>query len=585
MTLRRSRKNTAPEHPTTRYALDVVEQRVVAGRLVRKAAQRHLDDRAHGAARGLTFDETAATRGIAFFPELLRHADGAPFTLAPFQAFIVGSLFGWKTAGVRRFRHLFLATAKGGGKSPLAAGIALAILFLDEEPGSELYCAAVTREQAGVQFRDCSRMAAGSPALARQLDITDHNIAHRSTGSFIRPVSSEARALDGKRVAVALIDELMEHPNSDVYDKMRAGTKTRKQPLIVCTTNAGYDKHSVAWRLHEYSVRVLDGMHQNDGWLAYIAALDACEACRAAGHEQPAEDCPDCDQWTDERVWEKANPLVDRALPRTYLREQVEEALAMPSKENIVKRLNFSLWTSASVRWLPSDAWAACGDLRVTAAALRGRPCIGGLDLSETRDLTAMVLLFPDVAGGYTVLPFFWCPEEDIRQRAQRDHVPYDEWARDGWLEATPGNVVDYAVLHARILALGQAYEIREIGFDPWRARQLAAQLVADGVPMVESPQTLAHVSPAARDLERLLLSRQLRHGHHPVLDWCAGNVVVEVDANGNIRPSKRKSTERIDGVSALVMALARAAAAPPEDPGSELDARVARGEAPLITL
>lgn len=274
-------------HPVEAYARAVVSGDVVAGHLVRCAAQRHLDDLDHGAERGLVFDAKAATGAIAFFAEFLRHADGTPFRLAPFQAFLVGQLFGWQAGGARRFRHCYLETAKGGGKSPLAAGIALAVLFLDAEPGSELYCAAVTREQAKIAFSDCVRMAEGSPDLARQLEITDGNIAMRSTGSFIRAISSEARALDGKRVAVALIDELMEHPNADVYDKMRAGTKTRRQPLIVVTTNAGYDRHSVAWRLHHYSAQLLDGAQQNDTWLAFIAALDPCEACRAAGHEQP----------------------------------------------------------------------------------------------------------------------------------------------------------------------------------------------------------------------------------------------------------------------------------------------------------
>jgi phage terminase large subunit-like protein len=540
------------------YARAVVAGDVVAGHLVRRACERHLDDLEHGEARGLTFDPAASTSAIEFFAEFLRHADGRPFVLAPFQAFIVGQIFGWKSGGARRFRHVYCETAKGGGKSPLAAGIALAVLFLDAEPGAEIYCAAVTREQAGVQFRDCVRMAQASPDLARQLVIGEHNIAHPASGSFIRPVSSEARALDGKRVGVALIDELMEHPTADVYDKMRAGTKTRRQPLIVVTTNAGYDKHSVAWRLHAYSVQVLEGVQQNDTWCAFIAALDPCAACRAAGHEQPAENCPACDQWTNEDVWVKANPLLDLVLPRQYLREQVEEALAMPSKRAVVQRLNFSLWTSASVRWLPVDAWAACG-VPVTAAALIGRRCIAGLDLSETRDLSALVLLFPDEAGGYDVLPFFWCPEEDIRQRAQRDHVPYDEWATAGWLEATPGNVIDFARIRARILELGRTYQLAEVCYDPWRARQLAAQLAEDGIPMTELPQTLGNISPAARELERLLLSRQLRHGNNPILSWCAGNVVIDTDAAGNIRPSKRRSTERIDGIAALVTALARA--------------------------
>jgi phage terminase large subunit-like protein len=559
--LTRSRRSIAPEHPTTAYARAVVAGEVMAGHLVRLACQRHLDDLEHGTTRGLTFDKGAATRGMEFFATFLRHADGQPFTLAPFQQFLVGSLHGWKEAGVRRFRHVYFEGAKGTGKSPLASGLALSVLFLDEEPGSELYCAAVTREQARIQFTDCTRMAQGSPDLARQLEITDNNIAMPATGSFIRPVSSEARALDGKRVSVALIDELMEHPNADVYDKMRAGVKTRRQPLILVTTNSGYDRHSVAWRLHEYSVKLLEGVHDNDAWFALIFALDPCAACRAAGHEQPNEECEAeaCDDWKDERVWEKANPLLDRALPRHYLREQVEEALAMPSKQSIVKRLNFSIWTESVSRWLDQAAWVECGRGVVDPEALRGRRCFAGLDASTTMDLTAFVLAFPDDDGGFTVLSRFWLPREAMVERVKRDHVPYDVWARIGALELTEGHTVDYDIVRERIKQLAATYQIVELVRDRWNTSQLATQLMSDGANVVDFGQGFQSMSAPAKELERLVKEGKIRHGANPVMTWCASNAVVEIDPAGNIKPSKRKSTERIDGVVALCMALGRA--------------------------
>jgi phage terminase large subunit-like protein len=255
----------------------------------------------------VVFDPKRATEAIAFTETFLRHADGRPFQLAPFQQFMTGAIFGWRSGAVRRFRHVWLEAAKGGGKSPWAASVALTALFLDAERGSELFCAAVTREQARIQFRDCATMAQASPTLAKRLEFADGNIAMPETGSFIRPISSEARALDGKRVSVGLIDEVMEHASADVYDKLRAGTKARLQPLIVCTSNSGYDKNGIAWRLHEYSIRVLEGVEQNDTWFGLIFALDPCAACRAAGHQQPNGECPDCDQIEDESRWLKSN--------------------------------------------------------------------------------------------------------------------------------------------------------------------------------------------------------------------------------------------------------------------------------------
>jgi phage terminase large subunit-like protein len=580
--LPRSKRNTAPDDPVTDYARNVTSGALVAGRIVRLSAQRHLDDLTHASSRGLRFDAGRARQAIDFFREFLRHPDGAPFVLAPFQEFLVGSIFGWRLGDVRRFHHLILLTGKGNGKSPLAAGLALSVLFLDAEPGAELYCAAVTREQARIQFGDCLRMAKASPDLARQLDMTDNNIAMPSTGSFIRPVSSEARALDGKRVSVALVDELMEHQTADVYDKMRAGVKARRQPLIVVCTNSGYDKHSVAWRLYDYSIKVLEGTHTNDSWLSYIAQLDPCPACAAAGHGQPNEECATCDDWTDEATWPKANPLLDAGLPRTYLRGLVEEALAMPSKRAHVQRLCFSLWTSASVRWIPTETWKACGR-PLDPATLAGQSCVAGIDLGEVRDMTALVLLFGDAEQGYTILPYFFAAEEVIRARAHRDRLPYDQWVTDGFLEATPGDAVDTAYLKARLLKMKRVFDIREVAFDPWHSRQLGADLIAAGIPAVEVPSTSAHIAPAAKELERLLLSRRIRHGNHPVLDWHISNAVAKLDAVGNIHPTKDKAGELIDGVDALLTALARATEAPPASE-SVYDQRLARGE-PVLTV
>jgi phage terminase large subunit-like protein len=557
--LRRSRNGT-PEHPTTQYALDVDAGRIVACRWVRLAARRHLADLSR---TDVVFDSKRATEAIAFTETFLRHADGRPFQLAPFQQFMTGAIFGWRSGGARRLRHVWLEAAKGAGKSPWAASVALTSLFLDGEHGSELYCAAVTREQARIAFRDCYQMAQASPTLAKRLEFSDHNLAMPETGSFIRPISSEARGLDGKRVSVGLVDELMEHASSDTYDKLRAGTKARPQPLIVCTTNAGHDKAGVAWRLHEYTTRVLENVEQNDTWFGLIFALDPCAACRAAGHQQPNGECPACDQLEDEAVWPKANPLLDIALPRQYLREQVAESRAMPSKRGVVERLNFGLWTSASVRWLPADLWAACGTTPVDRATLRGRSCVLGVDLGESHDHTAIVALFGSEEDGYDVLPFFFTAEDGLDDRARRDRAPYRDWEREGLLEVVPGETVRFDQLRTFIQQLASEFDVREVAVDKWRAKQLMTLLSEDGLVVVEVAPTAANIAPAASALERLLKEGKLRHGGHPVLSWNAANCVAAVDAVGNVRPSKVRSGGRIDGISALCIALVRALAAP----------------------
>jgi phage terminase large subunit-like protein len=543
-------------HPVSRYATDVLAGRILAGHYLHKAAQRHLDDLRRA---DLDFDAVAATRAISFFPEFLRHPDGSPFVLLPWQAFAVGQLFGWKTGAVRRFKYLALFSAKGAGKSPLVSGIALAAWFLDDEPSAELYCSAVTKEQSMVQYRDCARMARSAPALAKELEIGDYNIARPSTNSFLRPISSEGKALDGKRVSVALIDELQEHPSGDVLDKMVLGVKNRRQPIVAITANAGYGTDTVAGHVHDYARALLDGAAHHDAWLPLLFALDPCNPCRAAGHWQPNEECERCDRWTDERTWGKPNPSLGTVLPVEYLREAVREALDRPSKRSIVQRLNFSLWTSASVRWLPADTWSACGTVPVDRAALRGQSCVLGVDLGESHDHTAIVLLFGSEEDGYDALPFFFTAEAGLDDRARRDRAPYRDWAREGLLEVVPGETVKFDQLRTVVQALAAEFDVREVALDKWRAKQLMALLSEDGLVVVEVAPTLVNIAPAASALERLLKEGKIRHGGHPILSWNAANAVADTDHVGNVRPSKVRSGGRIDGIAALVIALARA--------------------------
>jgi phage terminase large subunit-like protein len=535
-----ARPRRQPPDPVTRYALDVAEGRIVANRYVRLAAQRHLDDLRNGPKRALRWDREAAEYALAFFPGWLRLAEGPfagePFVLQPWQQFVVGSLFGWyrEDDGTRRFRTAYIECGKGNGKTPLAAGIGLFGLVADGEPAAEIYTAGVTREQANYILADARKMVERSPALRARVQINAHNLAVVSTGSYMRSVSSEARSLDQRRVHMALIDEIHEHPTDLVVDKMRAGTKGRRNPLIVEITNAGYDRHSICWRHHDYSAKVLEGAIQNDSWFAMLFGLD------------------EGDDWTDERVWPKANPNLGVSVSLRYLREQVAEALAMPAQASIVKRLNFCVWVEASAGAVDMRHWDQGAEDPQIAA---GDEVYAALDLASTTDLTAFVVAKESPDGVLDVLAWFWCPEEGIRQRSQRDHVPYELWVREGWIRATPGNVTDYDQVRRDVRELAGVYRIRALAYDRWNATQLITQLQEDGANCIPMGQGFASLAAPTRDVLTKIAAGKIRHGGNPVLRWMASNLVVETDAAGNQKPSKARSTEKIDGMVALIMA------------------------------
>lgn len=574
----------------TRYADDVISGRIVAGRLVRLACERHLRDLEHGHERGLSFDNAAAERVFRFFEQWLRLKEGEfagkPFRLEPSQRFIVGSLFGWKREdGYRRFRTGYIEEGKGAGKSPLLAGIGIYGLMADGEEGAELYSAAVTRDQANILFHDAKAMIERSPALASKLDVNVGNIAYPALGAYFRPVSHQAKSLDGKRVHMALIDELHEHQSGEAVDKMRAGTKARRQPLLLEITNAGYDQHTICWEHHEYSQKVLEQVYEDDEWFGYVCGLDACEECRAAGRQFPQDGCSDCDDWRDEAVWPKANPLLGVTIQPQYLRGQVREAERMPSAKALLLRLNFCIWTQAKNPWLSMDLWAA-GSKPFELKSLVGRRCFGGLDLSSTYDLTAFVLLFPpeEEGEGWYVVPRFWCPEDNLYERVRNDHVPYDVWLEQGYLEATPGNVVDYDFVEVAIKESAGLYRIERVQYDRWAAEQIYQHLADDGLEMVPMGQGFASMAAPCKELERMVAGGKLRHGGHPVLTWNASNTMTTTDPAGNLKPIKSDPKKRIDGIAALLMAV-DAALRSPETSGSVYEERgiVVLGDAPSV--
>jgi phage terminase large subunit-like protein len=585
-----TKKTTTPpkstSDPVTQYALDVIEGREIAGPLVRAACKRHQDDLESGPARGLEWrwldDKGKATHGtgahaVNFFGDVLRLAggeyEGNPFILHPSQVFIVGSLFGWINAnGFRRYRVAYIEEGKGSGKSPLAAGIGLYMMTADKEQRAEVYAAAFHKEQATVLFRDAVAMRDQSPALERRIESSggrgkEWNLAHLESGSFFRPISSESqgRGKSGPRPHCVLLDELHEHATPAMVNFMSAGRKNRRQPLIVEITNSGSDRTTICWSHHEYSEKVVRGIVANDTWFAYVCGLDVCESCLAEGHSQPQDGCKDCDDWRDRKVWKKSVPTLGVSLDESYLAEQVALATGIPTQENIVKRLNFCIWTESVKTWITSDAWNACPQ-DAKAEELLGRVCCGGLDLSATEALSSLVLAFPPATEDepWKWLCWFWMPKELVAERQKKDKVPYQPWIDVGLIEDTPGDIIDYDVVRARIRELSQRYAILEIAYDRWNATQLVTQLQGDGLQMRPFGQGYQYISAPMKEVEALVRSQSLDHGGNPVLAWCVSNVHPDIDAAGNIKTNKGKSTGRIDGAQAGIMALGRAMLADP---------------------
>jgi phage terminase large subunit-like protein len=513
--------------------------------LERAAYQRHLDDMAHASERGYTWSVETSEWAIAFFAQLPHTKGkqwlGKPLELQPWQRFVVGSLFGWLRAdGTRRFRRAYIEIARKNGKSTLAAGVALLLAFFDGESRAEVYIAATKREQAKIVFDEARAMVARTRGLRTRIKVAVGSLFSEASGSKLVPLGADADTTDGLNISGAIVDELHAHKKRDLVDVIDTATGARLNPLIFEITTAGSDRLSVCFEHHEYSARILSGVFQDDSWFAFITGMD------------PGDD------WTLPESWAKANPNLGVSVGLDDLRAKCEKAQRVPADQNAFRRLHLNEWTEQEDRWLDMAAWRACGDA-VDAHALEGRECFAGMDLSSTADLTAYVLVFGGDDGIVRVVPRFFLPEARVAARAERrDLAPLEMWVREGYLVATPGNVVDYEMVRAQLVADAARFNIREVAIDPWNATHLATQLASDGFTCIETRQGFATLSAPTKHLETLVLSRKIAHGQHPVLGWCASNVAVEMDPAGNIKPSKKRARDRIDGIVALVMGLDR---------------------------
>ena len=546
-------------HRVDLYARAVRLETIKAGPHVRAACLRHERDRRQARAKGFRFNPEAADHILEFIERWVclpdtrdpRTGRPKPFQLEPWQAFIVGSIFGWhwtrgEGAGHRRFRNAFIEVGKGNGKTPLLAAIGLYGLLMDGQTAPEIYAAAADRSQAMIMFRDAVRMVEASPELDQRILKSGlehvYNMAY-GLGTF-RPFSREQGAKSGTRPHMGLIDEIHEHPNAEACNKIRAGAKGNLDALFAEITNAGFDRTSICWQHHEHSIRIVERVLEDDRWFAYVCALDEGE-----------------DPLTDPACHLKTNPNLGISIQQTYLDDQVSAARHIPAEANTVLRLNFCVWTHARSPAWDMQRWREGALAWPGEAALLGRPCYGGLDLGQTDDFAAWARLWDLGGERLAVKVRFWLPRAALEKYP---HRPYQEWIRAGLLELTEGDTTDMDQIEAAVLEDARAAGVLEIAYDKRFANQLALHLQGAGLTMVDTPQGFA-LNESIKSISKLVTDGVIAHGDNVILTWMMDNTVLRTGRNQAVRLDKDAAKDKIDGPSALGMANARRIVRPAE--------------------
>ena len=500
-------------------------------------------------AEGSHYDKKKADYAVKFI-ECLSHTKGKwygkKFELMDWQEQIIRDIFGTiKENGYRQFNTAYIEIPKKNGKSEIAAAVALLLLCGDNEERAEIYGCAADRQEAAIVFDVAADMVRMCPALAKRVKILNSRKRHifEPRNSFYQVLSADAGSKHGFNIHGVIFDELHTQPNRKLFDVMTKGSgDARMQPLYFLITTAGDNIHSVCYEQHLKAQGIINGSKHDETYYPVIYGI------------------PEDADWTDPEIWKMANPSLGETIGIDKVIAACNSAKETPAEENSFRQLRLNQWVKQSVRWMPMQKWDDC-DFEINPEELEGHTCYGGLDLSATTDITAFVLVFPpiDEDEKYKVLPFFWLPEETLELRVRRDHVNYDIWEKQGYIQTTEGNVVHYAFIEKFIDELRKKYFIREIAYDPWNATQMSQNLSDLGFTMVQFNQSFRDMSPPTKELMRLVLSQMIAHGGHPVLRWMMDNIFILKDSSGNIRPSKEKSTEKIDGAVALIMALDRA--------------------------
>ena len=537
----------------TKYAKQVLADKITAGKTVKKACNRHLNDLKKSKTKSYPyyFDEAEAERISLFAEKFCCHSKGKwagqPVILSNWQKFFLGSVLGWKRKSnhKRRFKYFYVQVAKKNGKSTLMSVLAIYLLVCDGEAGAEIYSAATTREQAKIIFTEAQNMIKASPELRNLLNVNKLNVSFDSMASFFRPLSSDAQTLDGLNVHAALIDELHAHKNSDVYDNLVSAIVSREQPIIGAITTAGLNLQCFCHEQYDYCKNILDGTVENDEMFVYIAELD------------------EGDDWENENVWIKANPNLGVSVFIEHLRSECQTARGMITKQNSFKCKNLNMWVSDVTSWADMGMYNTTPD-RVNIEELEGRQCYIGCDLATRNDLASVTAEFPldkreDGKRYYAALSHSFMPEDRVQILSKQHNFNYQAYIDAGYITATPGAIVDFDYIENYIYSLYKKYEVLETCVDPWSASQLEKNLLNNGVKVVEVRQGFFTLSEPTKDMEGAIAEQRLTHYNDPVLKWAVGNVVLSSDENDNVRPNKKRSRFKIDPAVSLIIAHTRA--------------------------
>ncbi|EJO5348299.1 terminase large subunit [Clostridium sporogenes] len=494
------------------------------------------------------YDEAKAQHAVDFI-NCLKHTKGrwrgVSFELLPWQDKIIRDIYGnIKPNGYRQYNTAYIEIPKKNGKSELAAAVALYMTCGDNEWGAEVYGCASDRQQASIVFDVAVEMVEQCPALKKRIKpiMSVKRLVYKPANSFYQVLSAEAYTKHGLNVHSVIFDELHAQPNRELFDVMTKGSgDARTQPLFFLITTAGTDRNSICFEQHQKAMDIIEGRKIDSTFYPVIYGIK------------------DEEDWALEENWYKANPSLGHTIDIEKVRNAFNSAKENPAEENIFRQLRLNQWVKQSTRWMPMDKWDEC-DFNIDIDLLKGRECYGGLDLSSTTDITAFVLVFPprNDTEKYIILPFFWIPEDNLKLRVRRDHVPYDVWEKQGFIKTTEGNVVHYGFIETFIEELGTKYNIKEIAFDRWGAVQMVQNLEGMGFTVVPFGQGYKDMSPPSKELMKLTLEERIAHGGNLVLRWMMDNIFIKQDPAGNIKPDKEKSTEKIDGAVALIMALDR---------------------------
>lgn len=526
---------------------------------------------------GAWYDAGTADAAVQFFPDYLCHTEaewyGRPFVLAGWQANdIIRPVFGIKRSdGSRLIRQVYIELPRKNGKTELAAGMSLLGLIADGEFGGQAYAMALNEKQARLTLTKASVMVSLSAALSSVAEVFKTSVYVPDLMASLQVLSSKPGSKHGFSPSFAVADELHEWPDGELHDVVHKGTAARRQPLEVMITTAGKPGQGYGWEMHEYALKVLRGDIEDPTFWPVIYAAD------------PAAD------WRDPATWAAANPNYGVSVKEDYLRSEVVKCDGKTTRIADFKRYHLNIWTEQVAGGLPMEQWQASEVTPVTLASLHGRQVFGGLDLSSTTDLSALCLVAWRDDGGLDVWWLFWMPSATIRERSRNDHVAYDRWIDEGWIVGTEGNVVDYDVIRSTISgwlpeneehadqirettqgpAVVDQVDLVELAIDRWNATQITTQLTTDGITVVPFGQGYASMTAPTKELERLITAGLLNHGGNPVATWMGGCVEIQSDGAENckmVKPDRRKSTNRIDGMVALAMALGRALAHRGED-------------------